>query len=555
MRTRRIKQVTAVAGMTFLSVWMGQARGDFFCSPPTKVPNVNVSPSTLGGGISADGLEMYLAVEGGMYGGGYGGMFDMYVAKRASVQDDWSGPVNLGPTLNGATWETPTSVSHDGLTLYFSSDRPGGSGGQDLWTATRPSKDSPWGKPVNLGPTVNSSAWDLSARESADGLMLLFHSQRSGGMGGEDIWMSTRATKNDPWSSPVNLGPAVNSGANDGEAVMTPDGLTLFFNSDRAGGIGNYDLWVTTRKTTSHAWGPPINLGRSVNTPAVEWCSSISADGSTLYFVSDRPTAWSPCSVYQTTISPVVDFNGDGKVDEAEVRVMMESWGTDEPLCDIGPTPFGDGVVDMQDMAVLTRHGTQKLVDPTLVACWELDEKEGTDVSNSAGTYPTYLVGNPVWRPEGGAVGGALELDGVDDYVKVSFQSSLPQGTLSVFAWVKGGRPGQVIFSQQGSANWLAAEKSTGELMTDVRAATRGGRPLSSKTIITDGQWHRVGLVWNGTTRTLYVDGVPVAADVQDSPKDAYADLALGAGKDLAPGAFWSGLIDDVRIYSRTVKP
>ena len=338
----------------------------------------------------------------------------------------------------------------------------------DMWVATRPDTDSPWGKPVNLGPTVNSSAWDLSARESADGLTLLFHSQRGGGLGGEDIWMSTRATKNDPWGTPVNLGAPVNSGANDGEAVLTPDGLTLFFNSDRAGGIGNYDLWVTTRRTHEPCLGTadqPRAFRQYAGHRVV--LGSISADGSTLYFVSDRPTAWGPCSVYQTTISPVVDFNGDGKVDEAEVRALMDNWGKDDPLYDIGPTPFGDGVVDMQDMAVLTRYASGKVVDPTLVACWELDEKDGTDVSDSAGTYPAHLVGNPVWQPEGGAVGGALELDGVDDCVMVTFPSALHQGPMSVLAWVKGGRPGQVIFSRQGSANWLAAEKSTGELMTD----------------------------------------------------------------------------------------
>ena len=139
---------------------------------------------------------------------------------------------------------------------------------------------------------------------------------------------------------------------------------------------------------TSHAWGPPINLGRSVNTRHRVVLGSISADGSTLYFVSDRPTAWGPCSVYQTTITPVVDFNGDGKVDDAEVRALLDNWGKDEPLCDIGPTPFGDGVVDMQDMAVLTRYASQKLADPTLVACWELDEKEGTDVSQQCRDLP-----------------------------------------------------------------------------------------------------------------------------------------------------------------------
>jgi Tol biopolymer transport system component len=464
--------------------------------------------------------------------------------------------VNLGPTLNSAAWEHTLNLSPDSLSLYFSSDRPGGSGQMDMWVATRPDTDSPWGKPVNLGPTVNSSAWDLSARESADGLTLLFHSQRGGGLGGQDIWTSTRATKNDPWGEPVNVGAPVNSSGNDGEAVMTLDGLTLFFDSDRAGGVGTDDLWVTTRRTTSDPWGLPINLGRSVNTPATEWLGSVSADGSTLYFASDRPTAWGPCSIYQTTISPVVDFNGDGKVDEIEVQLLLENWGQDEPLCDIGPTALGDGVVDMQDLAVLTRYASQKLVDPTLVACWEFDETEGINACNSADTYPANLVGNPIWRPQGGAVGGAIELDGVDDCVVVSFQGSdLVKGPLSVFAWVKGGKPGQVIFSQQAIANWLVASVPAGALATELRGPVRGGGPLSSQTVITDGKWHRVGLVWDGKRRALYVDGACVAEDVQQNLKIVYANLTIGAGKDMAPGTFWSGLIDDVRLYTRAVKP
>jgi hypothetical protein len=530
---------------------MPDAHADFFGSPPTKVANVNLAPSTLGGGISADGLELYLAVENS----GYGGMFDMYVATRAAQDEDWGQPVNLGPTLNGATWETPTSVSADGLSLYLSSDRPGGSGGMDLWVATRPAVGSPWGKPVNLGPTVNSSAWDLSARVSTDGLTLLFHSQRGGGVGGEDIWMATRATKDDPWGPPVNLGTPVNSSGNDGEAVLTADGLTLFFNSDRPGGSGNYDLWVSTRRTTRDPWGPPRNLGRSVNTPAIEWCSSLSADGSTLYFTSDRPVAWSPCSVYRTTITPIVDFNGDGKVDDAEIRVLLDDWGKDQPLCDIGPTPFGDGVVDMQDLAVLTRYAAQKLLDPTLLACWEFDETEGIAVRNRVETYPAGLVGDPVWRPQGGAVGGAIELDGVDDYVMIGFQKELPKGPLSLLAWVKGGQPGQTIFSQRATANWLSADVATGALLTDVQSMGRGASSLRSQAVITDGKWHRVALVWDGTHRTLYVDGALVAEDTPVNIRTAYADLTIGAGKDLTPGSFWSGLVDDVRLYNRIVKP
>ncbi|OHB66331.1 MAG: hypothetical protein A2Y77_15125 [Planctomycetes bacterium RBG_13_62_9] len=541
-----------MAALALMALAAGQARGDFFGSAPTKVANVNGGITNLGGSVSADGLSLYFASE---REGGYGGTFDMYVASRPSTQEDWGKPLNLGPIVNSSSWDHVPSISPDGLSLYFSSDRPGGSGGLDLWVSTRPTTDSPWGKPVNLGPAVNSSAWDLSPRVSADGLSLLFHSQRGGGIGGEDIWMSTRATKNDPWGPPMNLGTPVNSGANDGEAVLSADGLTLFFNSDRAGGSGNYDLWVTTRRTVSDPWGPPINLGPSVNTPTVEWCGSLSADGSTLYFCSDRPTVWGPCSIYQTSISPVVDFDGDGQIGEDEVRTMMDNWGNDEPLCDIGPTPFGDGTVDMQDLTVLMKYASQKLVDPTLLACWEFDQKDGIAVCNSAETYPASLVGNPVWRPDGGAVGGAIELDGVDDYVVIGFQDNLPKGPLSIFAWVKGGKPGQVIFSQQATANWLAADAGTGALMTELRSPSRSGRTLCSQAVITDGNWHRIGFVWDGAHRTLYVDGVPVAEDVQENLKSAYADLAVGVGKDLAPGTFWSGLIDDVRIYNRVIKP
>ena len=102
--------------------------GTSFAVPATKVPNVNVAPSTLGGGISADGLEMYLTVEGGKYDDGYGGTFDMYVATRASTQDDWSLAVNLGPTLNGATWETPRISPRMVCPCTSPPSRPGGSG-------------------------------------------------------------------------------------------------------------------------------------------------------------------------------------------------------------------------------------------------------------------------------------------------------------------------------------------------------------------------------------------------------------------------------------------
>jgi hypothetical protein len=537
-----------MATLTLASIGAGPARADFFCSEPVKLPNINVGGSNLGGSISSDGLSLYFVRE-------QEGNFTVYVATRASEQDDWYSAMSLPAAVNGPSWDHTPSISPDGLSLLFPSDRPGGVGGMDLWMVTRATTDSPWAQAVNLGPAINSSAWEIGPRMSDDNLSLYFHSARAGGLGGEDIWVATRATKDSPWEPAQNIGQPVNSPYHDGNAILSADGLTLFFNSDRPGGSGSYDLWVTTRRTTTDPWGPPVNLGPLVNSSTIEWCGSLSADGSTLYFCSDQPSLWGPCSIYQTTISPIIDFNGDGKVDAAEVGILVANWGKDEPLCDIGPTAMGDGIVDMQDLAVLTQYTTKEVIDPTLIACWTFDESEGTLARDTTGTYDGILLGAPQWQPDAGAVGGAIELDGVDDHVAVPFTGDPRKHSFSLFAWVKGGKPGQVIFSQQGAADWLLADASTGALMTGLKSSGRLSRTLTSQTGITDGNWHRVGLTWDGSVRTLYVDDVCVAQDTQSSLGSTCADVIVGGGKDLVPGSFWSGLIDDVRLYQRVIKP
>ncbi len=91
--------------------------------------------------------------------------------------------------------------------------------------------------------------------------------------------------------------------------------------------------------------------------------------------------------------------------------------------------------------------------------------------------------------------------------------------------------------------------------MTELKGTGRGSAVLLSQTAITDGDWHRIGLVWNGSSRTLYVDDVEVAKDAQDGLESATAGLYIGIGKAMEPGTYWSGLIDDVRIYNRAVTP
>ena len=128
---------------------------------------------------------------------------------------------------------------------------------------------------------------------------------------------------------------------------------------------------------------------------------------------------------------------------------------------------------------------------------------------------------------------------------------------MSVFAWIKGGAPGQVVISQTGGGvNWLWADPSEGKLMTELQGTGRGAGALMSQTVITDGNWHRVGLVWDGSYRTLYVDDIEVAIDTQvQTGLGRYGGLHLGAGSRLDAGSFFSGLIDDIRIYNRAVTP
>ncbi|MHC4500953.1 MAG: Kelch repeat-containing protein [Planctomycetota bacterium] len=270
---------------------------------------------------------------------------------------------------------------------------------------------------------------------------------------------------------------------------------------------------------------------------------------------TDRPH---PCpatsTVYELTVGPPPDFNGDGIVDAVDVCIMVDYWGEDDSLCDIGPMPWGDGVVDVEDLKVLAEHLFEEVDDPTLIAHWALDETDGMVVADGAGDNNGYALGDPIWQPDAGLVDGALQLDGVDDYVITGAALNPTEGPFSILAWVNGGSPGQVIVSQQGAANWLMSD-TEGNLMTELKNPVLNATELQSQAIITDGDWHRVGLVWDGANRKLYVDGVAVAEDTQDNLEGSENGLHIGCGKAMEAGSFFSGLIDDVRIYTRAVHP
>jgi hypothetical protein len=538
----------------------GSAKADFIFGEPTLFDEpVNSAGVEYFDCISADGLEIYISkpVSGGITSRNK----DLYVSTRENPNDPWSVPVNLGSTINGSDIDYAASLSGDGLELYFSGHRPFGNPyGHDIWVTKRDSKGADWGIPVNLGPPINTSSYDMLPWITPDGLELYFSSDRPGGYGVNDIWVATRATPNEEWGEPVNLGPPVNTAAGEYHPCLSPDGLVLFFSDYdnpstryRPGGHGESDMWMSRRKSTADPWEEPVNLGPGMNTSDYDSQPRISPDGSVLYFTSARSGKIGGFSdIWQSSVTPIVDLNADGIVDSVDMCIMVDHWGENYSLCDIGPTPLGDGVVDIQDMIVLAEH---LFTYPGAVAYWKLDETEGNIAYDSIGDNDGTVSGEPTWQPEEGMVDGALQLDGIDDYISTEFIVNPAEGAFSIFVWIKGGAPGQVVLSQKDGVSWLFTDASEGNLMTELKGLGRSAAALLSQTVITDGNWHRIGLVWDGLQRTLYVDGVAVAEDIQDGMEGSDSGLYIGTGKAMESETFWSGLIDDVRIYSRAVIP
>ena len=331
------------------------AKADFVFGEPTNLGStVNGPHSDYPASFSSDGLEMYIDSN---RSGGKWDSFDIYVSRRTTTDDAWGTPVELGPPVNSSTVDAAPIISTDGLSLYFTSlNRTGGYGSGDIWVSKRATKNDPWGEPLNLGPTINTSQDDVATSISSDGLVLyILRKPPPNGPG--DIYMSRRPTTNDAWGESVKLGPTINSSYDDTSACISADGLSLFFSSNRPGGFGAMDMWVTTRASASEPWGVPVNLGPEVNSSGWEFGPVISPDGFSFYFGSDRPGGSGGDDIWQVTILPVVDFNADGKIDTDDLLILIGYWGDDEhSLCDIAPMPYGDGIVDIKDLEVFMSY-------------------------------------------------------------------------------------------------------------------------------------------------------------------------------------------------------
>jgi outer membrane protein OmpA-like peptidoglycan-associated protein len=207
----------------------------------------------------------------------------------------WGKPQNMGSPINTEENEGTITLSPDGQYVFFTGcNRQDGLGSCDIYFSAL--DGNTWKTPKNLGPPINSRSWESQPTLSFDGKTIYFTSDRPGGFGGMDIWFSQY--NKGKWSVPQNMGPEINTVGNEQCPYICKDDQTLYFNSDGRVGMGGVDLFIV-RKMPDGRWSKPENLGYPINTFADEICLVIGADGKNAYYVSKRPGGAGGLDLYQ----------------------------------------------------------------------------------------------------------------------------------------------------------------------------------------------------------------------------------------------------------------
>ncbi|HEY0030598.1 MAG TPA: tetratricopeptide repeat protein [Bacteroidia bacterium] len=217
---------------------------------------------------------------------------DVFISQR--VGDTWLTPESIGPNINTKNHDASIALSSDGqkLFIFHSTDKDGG----DIYMSTL--TGNVWGEAIALGPNINTKFWEGSCSISADEQTLYFASERPGGSGGKDIYLSKKMPDGS-WGKADNLGPAINTSFNEDSPFIHPDGITLFFSSEGHNSIGGYDIMYSTLKDGK--WAEPVNIGYPINTTEDERYYVLTADGEHGYYSSDMKGGKGQQDIYSVT--------------------------------------------------------------------------------------------------------------------------------------------------------------------------------------------------------------------------------------------------------------
>jgi outer membrane protein OmpA-like peptidoglycan-associated protein len=244
-RSEYYPSVTVTDSLLVFTRRTGDQREDFMQSSITNKRfgkaelidgDINIEP--LKGAITVSQDGEWLLFAGNLSGPGLGG-YDIYLSQL--TPQGWSEPQNLGATVNTEFWESSPALSPDKRVLYFSSNRPGGYGGRDLYMSLR-LPNGRWGQAVNMGPKINSAGDELAPFIHADNQTLFYTSDGLPGYGNSDLFVLRKNDKGE-WSAPENLGYPINTIENEGSLAVSADGLTAYYASDRSDSRGNLDLY------------------------------------------------------------------------------------------------------------------------------------------------------------------------------------------------------------------------------------------------------------------------------------------------------------------------
>lgn len=285
--------------------------------PINMGPNINTKEREYFPALTADGSSLIFSrtVEGNE---------DFYISHLVNKQ--WQQATPLSDKINTRLNEGAQSISPDGMYLFFTGcNREDGFGSCDLYVSHKSGND--WDKPFNLGPAVNSSSWDSQPAVTPDGNTLYFVSNRPGGLGGYDIWKTSLDAEGN-WGKPVNLGPEINTPFDENTPFVHPDGKTLYFSSNGWPGLGGMDIFFS-RMQESGKWGKPTNIGYPINTFNEETGLLVSPDGNQGMFSSILKDGFGDMDIYSFNLpqsaKPLPITYVKGIVRDKETRNFLEA--------------------------------------------------------------------------------------------------------------------------------------------------------------------------------------------------------------------------------------
>lgn len=289
------------------------SQNNAFSAPQNMGATLNTASNETGPIISPNGLSLYFTSN---RPGGQGGN-DIYVSQRSTLGSAWGAPQNLGATVNASSNDNITGLSLDGRSMLINSNRPGGFGGADLYLSTRTdaSNDFGWTAPVNLGAVVNTTFEEIGANFFEDpatgAVSIIFSSDRAGGIPGVkfDFFQSTR-NPDGTFNTPTLINELNGEGSHFGSAIRR-DGLEIFIGSSRPAGLNNpkFDIFVSTRASTSAPWSAPVLVAGINDFAEDDRLPKLSPDGSILYFSSNRAGGFGGFDLYSATRCSVYAAN------------------------------------------------------------------------------------------------------------------------------------------------------------------------------------------------------------------------------------------------------